>query len=265
MGDRRDPVGLMALGSDLELAHRLASEAAVLALPCFGADPLHETKSDGTPVSEVDLLVERSVLEVLAVERPGDAVLAEESGLRPGSSSGRRWIIDPLDMTSAFLAKEPGWGFHVALEVAGRIDLAIITRPVLGLRWWAERGAGAFRSADEAPLDRSSRLTVSGQRTLQQARVGGFTPPGSPSHRRLTEAANWVDGESCIVGALAEGRLDAFVDDGGRPWDQAPATLIVEEAGGSFFDPEGGQRIDLGWVAYANGALDGDLRSLLLP
>lgn len=251
--------------SDLELAHWLASEAATLALPFFGTSPLHESKQDGTPVSEVDLLVERTVLDFLAANRPDDGVLTEESGLHHRPRSDRRWIVDPLDMTSAFLAHDPGWGFHIALEINGRVDLAIITRPVLGLRWWAERGSGAFRSTADAPSDRSHRLSVSDHRTMSSARVGGFAPPGSRSRALLAQAADWTDNESCIVGALAEGRLDAFVDDGGRPWDQAPATLIVEEAGGSFFDPDGGRRNDLGWVAYSNGKLDGVLRALLLP
>lgn len=250
--------------SDLDLAHGLASEAAALALPFFGAAPLYETKRDGTPVSEVDLLVEEAVLDVLAAERPDDGVLAEESGLQHRNQSRRRWIVDPVDMTSAFLAHDPGWGFHIALETDGRVDLAIITRPVLGIRWWAERGAGAFRSTVDAPTDRSSRLSVSDHRTMSTARVGGFAPPRSASRGLLAGAARWVENELCIVGALAEGRLDAFVDDGGRPWDQAPATLIVEEAGGSFFDSEGGRRTDLGWVAYTNGKLDSALRSLLL-
>lgn len=264
---RSDPPAVpdAAKTSDLELAHRLASEAAVLALPFFGTGPDHETKPDGTPVSEVDLLVERAVLDVLAAERPDDEILAEESGSQSRPGSNRRWIIDPLDMTAAFLAHDPGWGFHVALEVDGTVDLAIITRPVVGLRWWAERGAGAFRSAADAPLNRSTRLAVSEQRTLAGARVGGFAGPTSTSRQLLAGAADWVEGGSCIVGALAEGRLDAFVDDGGKPWDQAPATLIVEEAGGSFFDPEGGRRIDLGWVAYSSAMLDGALRSLFLP
>ena len=254
------------MASDLELAHRLASEAAALALPFFGRAARHETKGDGTPVSEVDLLVERAVLDVLATERPQDAVLAEESGLQHHEQSGRRWIIDPLDMTFAFLADDPGWGFHVALEIDGRVELGIITRPVPGLRWWAQRGAGAFRSTTPAPLDRSTRLAVSDHRTLATARVGGFAHLTSTARTLMTEAAGgWIEDESCIVGALAEGRLDAFVDDGGKPWDHAPATLIVEEAGGSFFDPEGGRRIDLGWVAYTNGTLDDALRALLLP
>jgi histidinol-phosphatase len=171
--------------SDLDLAHWLASEAATLALPFFGAGPLHEVKWDGTPVSEVDFLVERAVLDVLARERPDDGVLTEESGLQHHHRSNRRWIIDPLDMTAAFLADDPGWGFHVALEIDGRVEVAIVTRPVLGLRWWAERGAGAFRSTADAPCDRSIRQSVSGQQTMASARVGGFAWPGSTSRQRL--------------------------------------------------------------------------------
>jgi histidinol-phosphatase len=208
--------------SDLDLVHWLASEAAALALPFFGAGTRHEVKSDGTPVSEVDLLVERVVLDVLARERPFDGVLTEESGSHHHHQSNRRWIIDPLDMTAAFLADDPGWGFHVALEIDGRVEVAIITRPVLGMRWWAERGAGAFRSTADAPCDRSNRLSVSVQQTMASARVGGFASSGSTSRRRLTQAAIWVDGESCIVGALAEGRLDVFVDDGGQRWIKPP-------------------------------------------
>jgi len=53
------------------------------------------------------------------------------------------------------------------------------------------------------------------------------------------------------------------VDDGGKVWDQAPAVLIVEEAGGTFCDPTGGHRFDMGWGLYSNGLLDADVRALL--
>ncbi len=96
--------------SDLELAHRLATMAGTLALPFFRQTVAHETKRDGTFVSEVDYLVERSILQTLADERPNDRVLAEESGNHGHPESPRRWIIDPLDMTGPFLRGEPGWG-----------------------------------------------------------------------------------------------------------------------------------------------------------
>lgn len=224
---------------------------------------VHETKRDGTPVSEVDRLAEALIVEALSSERPGDRVLAEESGEHGPPESNRRWIIDPLDMTEAFLRGEPGWGVHVTLEVEGELELAVITRPVSDLCWWAVRGKGAYRTSGADPLDTSSPLRVSNCISIDEANIGGFARDDSRSKEALAERAIWNDDRFCIVGAMAEGRLDAFIDDGGKPWDQAPAALVVCEAGGEFFDPEGGTRIDRGWGLYTNGLLSDELRQIL--
>ena len=62
---------------------------------------------------------------------------------------------------------------------------------------------------------------------------------------------------------LAEGRIDALFDCCGLTWDLAPAVLIVEEAGGAFFDCQGGHRLDTtgGW--FTNGHIDSAIRELL--
>jgi len=171
---------------DLELTHRLATTAGVLALPFFRQTVAQETKPDGTLVSEVDHLLEASILETLLAERPDDPILAEESGDHGSPQSLRRWIVDPLDMTEAFLRGEPGWGTHITLEVGGEIQLAVITRPVPNLHWWAQRGHGAYRSSSSDPLDRSTRLRVSGCTSLNEANVGGFAGPDSKSWKVLS-------------------------------------------------------------------------------
>lgn len=248
--------------SDLELAHRLASAAARLALPFWRTRVDSETKQDGTAVSEVDHLVEAAILETLSAERPNDRVLTEESGDHGPPGSRRRWIIDPLDMTEPFLEGESGWGSHVTLECDDEIEIAVITRPVSDDRWWAQRGHGAYKSTGTSPRSRSTRLQVSTCAAIAEADIGGFARPDSATRRALTEQANWTEDRFCVVGAMAEGRLDCFVDDGGKPWDQAPALLIIEEAGGRFFDPEGGRRVDLGWGLYTNKLLSGQLRHI---
>jgi len=253
------------LQEDLELAHLLATRSGRLALPYYRRKVTHETKGDGTFVSEVDHLVERSILETLFERRPNDRILTEESGDHGPTESARRWIIDPLDMTGPFLRGEPGWGTHISLEVDGEIEIAVITRPVADLRWWAQRGQGAYRSSGTDPLNQSARLQVSDCATLAEANVGGFAQAGSQARSTLSHQATWTNDRFCIVGAMAEGRLDAFIDDGGKPWDQAPAVLIVEEAGGTFFDPTAGRRIDLGWGLYTNGVLSDELREYLIP
>ena len=62
---------------------------------------------------------------------------------------------------------------------------------------------------------------------------------------------------------LVSGELDALVSVDGRPWDHAPAVIIVEEAGGRFSDRHGGRRIDLEEVRYSNGALHAAFEQLL--
>src|SRR5690554_1460681 len=104
--------------ADIELAHRLADEAARIALGYVGREVAHVAKSDGTPVSAVDVAVEAALVATLTRERPADAVLSEERG-GAARGDGRRWIIDPIDGTEPFLADEPWWGTHVALEHGG--------------------------------------------------------------------------------------------------------------------------------------------------
>ena len=90
----------------------------------------------------------------------------------------------------------------------------------------------------------------------------GSLPTARLPASRVSERASWSSDESCIIGGLAEARLDVVVDDGGEVWDQAPAVLIVKEAGGTFCDPTGERRFDLGWGIYSNGVLDAEVRAL---
>lgn len=62
---------------------------------------------------------------------------------------------------------------------------------------------------------------------------------------------------------LAEGGLEAVIDRNGRPWDHAPAVVLVEEAGGRFSDSFAGHRVDLGEGRFTNGLIDDELAALL--
>lgn len=134
--------------ADIELAHRMGDVAAEIALTHFQSPVEQWGKADGTPVSAADLAVERALLDVLTSERPHDAVICEEIGKL--GTSPRRWILDPIDGTTPFLAGEPRWGTNIALEVDGELAVGVITRPAPGLRWWAARGDGAYRTSTVA-------------------------------------------------------------------------------------------------------------------
>ena len=129
---------------DLEVAFEVADQAAALALGYFEAGVVSTPKVDGSPVTEADLAVERLLRDSLRHFRPEDAVLGEEHG-QVGDSE-RLWILDPIDGTGFFSRRDPNWRVHVALEVCGVTELAVVTSPALPQADGSVRyGTGRFR------------------------------------------------------------------------------------------------------------------------
>ncbi|WP_158942345.1 inositol monophosphatase family protein [Streptomyces sp. ERV7] len=249
---------------DLMLTLHLAQTAAKTAMSYFGCDVRKWAKADSSLVTEADHAVERQILDTISRARPTDSVLTEEStGIQSGSP--RQWVIDPIDGTTSFLAGVRSWGTHIALDDHGTLQMAVLTRPTEDACWWAVRGHGAYRSRLTDPWQSRCRLRTSTVSRLVEARIGGLVPPGSTSAEALRREATWAEDEVSVVVALLEGRIDAVLDEGGDAWDQAPATLLVTEAGGAFHDPHGGARYDLGWGLYSNAHLQEELLKLLRP
>jgi histidinol-phosphatase len=248
---------------DLALALRLADAADELTIAAFtGAAVAHEIKPDGSPVSAVDLAVERRIAEILATERPGDGLVGEEVG--ESGPTGRRWIVDGIDGTVLFVAGRTGWGTEVALEVDGDPVVGVTTvptgTPAGWRRWWAARGAGAWRGGDATgPGGEPVRVTATA--TLAVGRHTAIPPIEGLDGERLAMVERLAAAGSTYVdphehGALmvADGRADACVQAGGGPWDFAALAVLVTEAGGRFSDLAG--RPDIyggGPVLFSNG------------
>ncbi|MEO8184077.1 MAG: inositol monophosphatase family protein [Deltaproteobacteria bacterium] len=245
---------------ELAFARRLADVAAELALEYFRRGVSAQLKPDGSQVTEADVAVERRLRQLIAEERPLDGVLGEELG--ETGSTARRWVLDPIDGTSHFIAGRPAWGNHVALELEGEIVVGVITRPVLGTSWWASRGAGAHRSGSGSDPN-TRRLAVSRVSELRESRVTLWNHAEDPTVQRLKGHCRWIHPELDCLLRVAEGELDALVDRSGKPWDLAPAVVLVEEAGGRFSDRDGGRRLDLGDGRFSNGLIHAQLEQLL--
>jgi histidinol-phosphatase len=248
--------------SDLELALELCTLAAQTALGLFRRSVVAREKPDGSLVTNGDEAVERELLAVLSRERPSDAVLSEESGaLGVLGPAQRRWIIDPIDGTSAFAAGRETWGTHVALEVAGEVVVGVITRPVRHQWFWAIRGGGAYQAALGARTP-AERLAVSQAADVGSARVVAWAKRDTALVIALEDQKRWIEPTLDAMLDVASGRVDALIDQLGFAWDIAPAVVLVEEAGGKFSDSDGGRRLDRfgGW--FSNGKLDALLRTL---
>jgi histidinol-phosphatase len=232
--------------SDLDLARRAAFAGAEVGLRYFAAlaDLPQERKIDGSVVTAADRAVEAAVRDVLGRARPDDAILGEEGGATLGSS-GRRWIVDPIDGTALFVAGDDRWLVLIALEDAGEITVGVALHPAQDRIFWAGRGAGAYEgdgvrlrvSADRPDVLAGSRLAV----------IPTDRAVGAPLIAVVADVP-WTMHPGLMV---ARGDLDLSVQTAGQIWDFAATSLIVEEAGGCYRNLGGGTRPAAGASLYA--------------
>jgi len=227
----------------LELAERLAREAGDMLLG--GADGLRVdvgTKSSATDmVSEMDRASEAHIVKGILAERPHDAVLGEETGGRDGTS-GVRWVIDPLDGTTNYLYRHPTWSVSIGVEVDGEVHVGVVAAPGLDEVFTAVRGDGARLNGEPIAVskatDLASALVATGFAYVarRRARQAAVLPPLLPEVRDIRR--NGV--ASLDLCWVACGRLDAYFEAGGQPWDVAAGLLIATEAGAATAGLDGG-------------------------
>ena len=85
-------------------------------------------------------MLEKHLLE----QFPGDGFLGEEFG-ETLSTTGFRWIVDPIDGTRSFVRGVPHWATLAAIEYDGEPIAGVAYEPVIDRMWRAMRGDGAYR------------------------------------------------------------------------------------------------------------------------
>ena len=119
---------------EVALAMRLADAAGAAIRPYFRSGLAADRKPDASPVTLADRVAEEAMRLILQDESPADTVIGEEMGATPGTS-GRSWVLDPIDGTTGFLAGRPLFGTLIALVIEGFPVLGVIDQPILGERW----------------------------------------------------------------------------------------------------------------------------------
>jgi histidinol-phosphatase len=245
----------------LDTALALCQEAGRRTLQWFGSDALEiEQKGDGTPVTAADKDAERFLREEIARAFPGDGILGEEEA-PTASTTGRRWVIDPIDGTKAFTCGVPLYSNLLALEDEHGIAVGVINLPALGETVWAGRGLGCF--SEQGPARVQERTALAGAYVMSSS----FSH-WRPDHLAALDAAGcvlrtWGDGYGYAL--VATGRVAAMVDPAIEPYDVGPMPVIFREAGGRFTDLAGGDGIEGGSGLGTNGALHDQLLELLAP
>ena len=193
-------------------------------------------KSARDVVTEADHLSEALILDAIRARYPADAILAEETGEHkakageaPTSGRGRVWIVDPLDGTVNYANGIPVFCVSIALVVDGAPVVGVILDPTRDETFAATAtGPATSTGGRSRPPTRTSSATSS-----SRCRSTGARPRPAPgtSARRSASRGTWARRRSRSR-TTANGRFDAFVQQGGlSAWDVAAAGLIAERGG----------------------------------
>ena len=207
-----------------------------------------QVKSRGDYVTATDRGSEAAILEVLAREAPGIAVLAEEGG---GVRAATMWAVDPLDGTTNFTRGFPTVGISVALLENGEPIVGVVLAPFLRLDFSVARGQGAFLNGDRLPrhrkLDPAGAVVATGFPFRNKALLPRYLPMFGQAIERFEDVRR-AGAASLDLAWTAASTFDGFFELGLNTWDVAAGAALVLEVGGLVTDWSGGDS----WIETGN-------------
>lgn len=246
----------------LEFAVALAKGAGEITLKYFRRQPETSLKADGSYVTVADREAEAYLRRQIAERFPDDGVLGEEEGEHAGRS-GRRWIVDPIDGTFAFVHGVPFYGVLIALEIDGVPTVGVVNIPALNEVVAAATGLGCFFNGEPARTSNTASLAdaLLLATDFRACDRYGFVRAAELLQARAKSSRTWGDCYGYVL--VATGRADVMLDPVMNLWDCAPLLPIMEEAGGTFTDWNGVRTIAGGNSIATNGVLFDEVMSLV--
>jgi fructose-1,6-bisphosphatase/inositol monophosphatase family enzyme len=221
--------------TDAELAAELVRSAGRLAHRMRDAGVrVAEKTSVSDLVTSADRAAEEAVVGRLAEQRPDDGILGEEGSSRVGSS-GRTWVVDPVDGTYNFFHGVRWWCSALALVDGDDLVLGAVHDPHDDVLWLG--GPGLPTTRDGVPVDRLE------DRPLADLSLATYLHPpyfGEPAVEepfgRLaagTATLRMLGSGSMDLAAVADGRIGVWAQHSSPPWDWFPGSALVVGAGGA--------------------------------
>ena len=224
----------------LEIALRAALAGGEAVMRVY-ADPFEVThKDDKTPVTEADLASERIIVEILTAACPDSPIVSEETIPENGfeSPAHRFWLVDPLDGTKEFIARNGEFAVLIGLVEHGRPVLGVVHGPALPVTYiahgpgtaMARRGNGDFAPI-HASVPAADGIVVVHSRTNESSRRLAEYFEGRRIAKRIS------CGSALKFGMLAAGDADLYPRFGTTmEWDTAAGQAVLEAAGGQVLD-----------------------------
>lgn len=226
------------------VAGLMADAAREVILPYFRSSALQADNKLSVgfdPVTEADRAAEKVMRDILAAERPDDAILGEEFGTQDGTS-GLTWVLDPIDGTRGFISGTPTWGVLIAVSDDQGPFYGMIDQPYIG-----ERFEGSPKGATLSGPHGDRALQTLPGRDLSEAIVFTTFPEVGEAadakgfHDLAARARLTRYGMDCYGYALlAMGQIDLVIEAGLAPYDIQGPIGVVQAAGGIVTDWQGG-------------------------
>jgi myo-inositol-1(or 4)-monophosphatase len=230
------------MSSYLEFAVDTARAAGAILRAEFGRPKEISYKGEVDIVTESDRRSEALIVERIRKAYPSHAIIAEEGSGRAAENTQFCWHVDPLDGTTNFAHGYPCFAVSIGIAENGRPIAGAVLNPVTDELFSAARGEGAWLNGKPIRVSAVEKLAVS------------LVATGFPTHQRKRSAnINYYweftlrshgvrrDGAAAIdLCNVACGRFDAFWEFGLKSWDTCAGVLVVQEAGGTLTDLNGG-------------------------
>jgi 3'(2'), 5'-bisphosphate nucleotidase len=233
---------------ETELAFDAINAAAKKVLEIYGADFQASEKADKSPVTLADIESHKTISSILS--KSGIAVVSEEGEEQAGNSKPRFWLVDPLDGTKEFVDKNGEFTIMVALVENAKPVAGLISHPLAGSVYVAQKGHGAFKfgGGEWKQLHVSSAGSLNGSRAVisrshvSQEELDFISSIGLSGHTRL--------GSSLKALRICSGDAELYfaANNKMKQWDTCASYCLVIESGGRMTDMFGG---DIAYTADA--------------
>ena len=202
-----------------------------------------ESKSDTSPVTDVDKEIEKTLRAHIQRKFPTHAILGEEFGRQEGASgSDFLWVIDPLDGTKSFITGNPLFGTLIALLCQEEILLGVMELPILQQRWWAQKNAPTFFSTAAITERVQARHTAKLNSAWGRCTTPDmFTVNYAAAFNQLKRKLKYMlyGGDCFSYAQLVSGYVDMVIENDLAAHDFLALVPIIEGAGAVISDWQG--------------------------
>ena len=254
----RDDATPSAWAADLAFALDLAERAGAVLMDRYERLEHVDYKSARDVVTEADHMSEALILDAIRARHPADAILAEETGEHraiageaPTSGRGRVWIVDPLDGTVNYANGLPVFCVSIALVVDGIPTVGVILDPTRDDVFAATVDGPATLAGRPVRASEKDKLTDC---VVSLSLHGRTAPSRARNVRKAVRISRDMGSAALALAYVANGRFDAFIQQGGlSAWDVAAAGLIAERSGATVTSLTGGPWFDVAAKTRALG------------